>query len=114
VPSRLLSTITIQPLDQEPVVAQLVPLLDLQIVVMALRLMASLRARLMSAMKSLVTVVSRLRWTRLPKPDTASVPRMPATASVVISSSKLNPRCPFMYSVSSFPMQRIGTTPKAA
>lgn len=95
-PSELLSIKMILPIFQSvPAVLQVgeaaVESVDWQIVTFAERLMASLRAKLMSEIRSLAWLVMRMFWIRVRMLGTAKVSSIAAMAIVTSSSTVVNP-----------------------
>lgn len=89
---RVVSTNTIQPCAQLPVVAQVAPSVLLQTVIRVPRRMASLLAKAMALTKSLLLVVTRLEAMLDWKLGTPIASKTPMTAIPTMSSIKVTPR----------------------
>jgi hypothetical protein len=90
--ARVMSTNTIQPWAQLPVVTHAVPFALLQTVMRLPRRMASLRASASALTKSLLVVVMRLAAINDWKLGTPTASRTPRTAMPTMSSIKVSPR----------------------
>ena len=88
---RLLSANTIQPFQRPASLEQVAPSLLLHRITRRFRRMASLRAIIIAPSRSLAWVASRLEFTSDVNEGTAVPMRIAATASVTMSSTRVNP-----------------------